>query len=337
MKQFSILLCGALILGATSFAQPPIEPPIIAPEAPPVVAPPMAREVSRATVKLLNNPAGKTDLKTPENTVRLFITALNEGNVATARTCVVSAQSMKKLARHDYIFQQISNMNLAISDLHTYLNGNFALVTLRATFVGLPDNQMPQFAIPWASSERLFLAYNENGWQILPDMATIKAYEPVDPLRMLDRLIGFATLLATPDVGGIIVDREGKERCQRNLKQLSLAVLQYVQIWDGKFPDSDKWHEQIMPYVKSTELFLCPQRETPNVVSSYAFNKQLSNVLLDKTANLDTIVTIYDAKNGELDFRHKLPDGEAAANVAFADGSIRLVSREEAKKLRWKP
>jgi len=46
---------------------------------------------------------------------------------------------------------------------------------------------------------------------------------------------------------------------------------------------------------------------------------------------------IFDAKNGELDFRHALSNGEAAANVAFADGHVKLVGREEAKKLRWKP
>ena len=62
--------------------------------------------------------------------------------------------------------------------------------------------------------------------------------------------------------------RENARRasCQSNLKQQALGVLQYQQDYDERFPlyrnDSGTWlgfwPEQIMPYVKSTQIFECP-------------------------------------------------------------------------------
>lgn len=63
--------------------------------------------------------------------------------------------------------------------------------------------------------------------------------------------------------------------CLSNTKQLALAFVQYTQDWDEYTPDVDKtpsypgldgklafppWYVQLMPYVKSWQVFMCPDR-----------------------------------------------------------------------------
>ncbi len=72
--------------------------------------------------------------------------------------------------------------------------------------------------------------------------------------------------------------RENARRssCQSNLKQLGLGMMQYMQDFDeyfpcGLYPDEDAdglvkyqgigWAGQILPYVKSTQVYLCPSRQ----------------------------------------------------------------------------
>ncbi len=58
-----------------------------------------------------------------------------------------------------------------------------------------------------------------------------------------------------------------KSSCASNLKQLGLAVIQYTQDYDEKFPIGQNWKPitdpigtklQIMPYIKSEQVFICP-------------------------------------------------------------------------------
>jgi prepilin-type N-terminal cleavage/methylation domain-containing protein len=78
--------------------------------------------------------------------------------------------------------------------------------------------------------------------------------------------------------------------CQSNEKQLGLAIIQYVQDYDEKWPcglDSaaagEGWAGQIYPYVKSTGVFRCPDDPTKqalnpsNVDISYVVNENLCN------------------------------------------------------------
>jgi prepilin-type N-terminal cleavage/methylation domain-containing protein/prepilin-type processing-associated H-X9-DG protein len=68
--------------------------------------------------------------------------------------------------------------------------------------------------------------------------------------------------------------RENARRasCQSNMKQIGLGIMQYTQDYDEKFPPSRvnnvvvngtltnnvPWHFNLQPYVKSTQLFVCP-------------------------------------------------------------------------------
>ena len=73
--------------------------------------------------------------------------------------------------------------------------------------------------------------------------------------------------------------RENARRasCQSNMKQLGLGLLQYTQDYDERFPFprkgaayGDGWGGQIYPYVKSTQVYVCPSEPK-------AFTAGLSN------------------------------------------------------------
>ncbi len=87
--------------------------------------------------------------------------------------------------------------------------------------------------------------------------------------------------------------RENARRtaCLSNLKQIGLAVMQYEQDFDEKTPPgvnpyggAEGWAGQIYVYVKSTQVFYCPDDGVtprnngaiPFNVSSYGYNSQIS-------------------------------------------------------------
>ena len=84
--------------------------------------------------------------------------------------------------------------------------------------------------------------------------------------------------------------RENARRasCLSNLKQIGLGVMMYVQDYDEHYPwaqifysssTSSQWHKIIQPYVKSTQVFLCPSSSaTENSIGtngSYGANTNL--------------------------------------------------------------
>jgi len=65
--------------------------------------------------------------------------------------------------------------------------------------------------------------------------------------------------------------------CASNLKQMGLALIQYNQDYDETFPQKGmsgkggytaSWQTMIMPYLKSTEVFVCPSHQ--EVLTDYA-------------------------------------------------------------------
>lgn len=65
--------------------------------------------------------------------------------------------------------------------------------------------------------------------------------------------------------------RESARRasCQSNEKQLALGLLQYAQDYDERLPcvtisnrENSPWPRNIQPYVKSVQIFRCPECAT---------------------------------------------------------------------------
>ena len=117
--------------------------------------------------------------------------------------------------------------------------------------------------------------------------------------------------------------RENARRasCQSNLKQISLAVLQYSTSHNDILPKGTtfaQWKTQLAPDLPtapagSNGITHCPSDTSPNA-DSYQLNPKLSGVSLDALSNPATTPMMWDKSTIEhLDGR----------NVAFADGHIK--------------
>lgn len=152
--------------------------------------------------------------------------------------------------------------------------------------------------------------------------------------------------------------RENARRssCQSNLKQLTLAVVQYTQDYDERFPlglwvDGVGNHhtalDNIQPYLKSTQVGICPSDSDPPDVNlglpgsmpvSYTANDKISTAPMFSGLNPVTLAEIkqsarlpliWDAINTSTN--PFMPNVIAArrhlegANCAFVDGHVKWI------------
>ena len=152
--------------------------------------------------------------------------------------------------------------------------------------------------------------------------------------------------------------RENARRssCQSNLKQIGLGALQYVQDYDEHFPlglwvDGAGGHhtsfDNIQPYLKSTQVGICPSDSEPPDVDlhlpgsmpvSYTSNDKITTAPIFGDPNPPSLAEIqqsarlpliWDAINTSSD--PFMPNVEVmrrhleGANCAFADGHVKWI------------
>lgn len=118
--------------------------------------------------------------------------------------------------------------------------------------------------------------------------------------------------------------------CLANLKQIGLAAQMYTQDYDGRFPPANKWCDVLSPYSLQPSNFRCPS--VPEGKFGYAMNRKLSRQSLQKLAQPEQTLLVYDSTNLEWnahDAAQSLPDpprhGGTVNNAAYADGSARAI------------
>ena len=118
--------------------------------------------------------------------------------------------------------------------------------------------------------------------------------------------------------------------CESNVKQIELGLVQYAQDYNKYPPSAAGYKAAVFPYIKSEQVFHCPDDSGGG--ESYSFNTNLQGKnIAALNAPADTVM-VYEGNGQTLDFRH-----EGKAVVGFADGHVQVMTREEAKTLRWKP
>jgi prepilin-type N-terminal cleavage/methylation domain-containing protein/prepilin-type processing-associated H-X9-DG protein len=95
--------------------------------------------------------------------------------------------------------------------------------------------------------------------------------------------------------------RENARRssCQSNLKQIGLGVLQYQQDFDEKMPmrfgGGRSWRVAVQPYIKSTQLFLCPSNTHTKLGAEYSEDVNQNDVLDTAAGEVALIPRGYQA------------------------------------------
>jgi len=149
--------------------------------------------------------------------------------------------------------------------------------------------------------------------------------------------------------------------CQSNLKQIGVAMMQYVQDYDEmyvrsnfgqlgiQFPGSAGYcgalTHGIQPYIKSSQVLRCPSDTRNNPPTSYGYNEYVYQVgnswgslaaLSNAPAGVASISLIVDSRfegiyndwdglNGLDRLRGQSSVAHNGCNVCFADGHVKLI------------
>ncbi|MBI5832731.1 MAG: hypothetical protein HZB16_10545 [Armatimonadetes bacterium] len=140
----------------------------------------------------------------------------------------------------------------------------------------------------------------------------------------------------------------GSERaCPSNLKQIAIGLIQYAQDYDDHLPpvswrrSSVPWPDTLQPYLKSTQVFVCPQVKAG---ISYGLNSRFYSVMTPgglrtapRLADAPKPVETYLLLESDALLAHPLLEPPQArhpdrrpdrTNVGFLDGHVKQFRRD---------
>lgn len=120
-----------------------------------------------------------------------------------------------------------------------------------------------------------------------------------------------------------------RSSCQSNLKQLGLGFAQYTQDYDERFPSVYEgqstdinagkikyWPYAILPYIKSQQIYVCPDEHTKEAVS-YLANSFTDKLAVSAVTDTATTLLVTDGNNTG----NTAPPEKDATNAASTSGS----------------
>lgn len=254
-------------------------------------------------------------LSTPNDTVQSLTAAIKSGRVDDAAKCVLNAKPTPAVRK---LLESVGAQGMS-----------FSVHVQKPSY--LKDTATAQIAATIGKSNRNSQSINEtvkfkrtgSNWLIVSPAAA-------PPVQSFVNMAAFMLVkgdrFSQKQAGGA-----KSTSCLTNVKQLALGCIMYANDYDDILKlKAGTWSDSIMPYIKNKALFTCPL-DKPGA-ASYSFNSALSGKNYAVVASPAQTVMIYEGKNKQLNFRH---DGKAT--VGFADGHVKLVSKEEARSLRWNP
>ncbi|HEX8466048.1 MAG TPA: DUF1559 domain-containing protein [Abditibacterium sp.] len=183
-------------------------------------------------------------------------------------------------------------------------------------------------------------------------------------LLVVIAIIGILAAILFP-VFGRARENSRRAACQSNLKQLGLAVIQYTQDFDERFPlglvvDDTGNHQTaldlVQPYLKSTQVATCPSDnpDHPGLDMGLPGALPVSYTVNDKICNTDALFggappatlaeiqqsakmpLLWDAYVGGIDNSHGYPQPDIqvakrhfeGANVLFVDSHVKWMKQK---------
>lgn len=269
------------------------------------------------------------DLSSPKATVLSFVKSFESLNFTNCAKCVQGGklenfEPMLKSMPAGYKFK------MDLRDIDSKEVGNSAVVTgnlwIKSSAPGQEDSETTYF-------EKLSVVKVEQSWLIQP-----RKLNETD--KNVTILTGIASVLAfgmpattTPSqmesAPPTQTPRDAHAITLSNLKQLALGTIVYSADYNDRLPNAN-WQKQLEPYTKSQRVFQSPmnsrERQSPYTFNSALFGKKLKSV----TKPAETVL-LYEGSKGVIAFLYN-----SRGAVAFADGHVKLVSKQEAVQLKWK-
>jgi prepilin-type processing-associated H-X9-DG protein len=266
--------------------------------------------------------AGKPDLSTPEKAVHSFVVALDEWRLAAAAACVVGEDDVPMLDSMEPELGRVMKDPLALSikDVKSVITGSEATVTCTVQLTTPGVNRSFQDTVP--------LRRVGGQWLIVP-------FTPEEAVGIKNVHGRFLRLASTP-MGypeELVKSRDAlrADICASNVRHLATGVMILTQDHDTRIAlRADRLREGLTPHVKDLGAFQCPSR--PKEPISYTLNPDLQDVSTSSLRHPALTVLLYEGSNGVLEYRHY---GKTV--VAFADGSVKQLTPDQTKNLRWKP
>jgi hypothetical protein len=261
------------------------------------------------------------DLSTPEATARSFEAAFAKGDFRTAVACVEGGVYSSPVQRFEKLLKEAKRPGMfKIEQMTSEVTGDTATVRFRVRFANSE-------VVPDSFSMRR----KEDQWRIVPEMITGEA----DNKRMASiMVIGFSQPMMMEAI--VLPIEKQKERAQaltvplQEMKEVGLSVIVYMADHDEMLPAAKVSDTQIVKrHLKRPELLA---RFTYKSGIRWRINPHLRKLPLLLVDHPERIPMVYEEVGEALGFQYN-----DRALVAMLDGSVQYVSREEAKKLIWKP
>nr|WP_309694234.1 DUF1559 domain-containing protein [Armatimonas sp.] len=198
-----------------------------------------------------------------------------------------------------------------------------------------------------------FIALSHTSWGLVPFVVAVglgvalyfltKRWQDLRERRILLALIVLWLLFLQSmflNLGGLMhfgcAQRVGRNTaCRENMKQLGVAMMQYVQDYDETFPPADRWEAALKPYLKTP--LTCPAVKTKG---SYGMNKALGGRKLDDVDAPTKTVVVFETNTPGPSFAGGVADVAkerhgGRSNVVFADGSTPTYPNLNRKEFIW--
>jgi len=166
------------------------------------------------------------------------------------------------------------------------------------------------------------------------------------PVAIACAVIVAFMLLSGPILAAILFPVFGRARekarqssCMSNVKQLCLGQLMYMTDYGEVMVDAREWPQDVMPYMKNAQVFVCPSDEhasrqrSGGLELSYTMNAMVSGrglVSIRAPAQIGT--EIMSRSDSMVEFRHN-----EGANVGFVDGHVRWMHERSWSSVELQP